>query len=580
MIRKMTKGIKRKKTNAKPAVRCAIYTRKSSNEGLEQDFNSLDAQREACEAFILSQKQEGWIALPEMYDDGGISGGTIDRPALKRLLADIEAHRVDAVVIYKVDRLTRALSDFAKIVAVFDKHGVSFVSVTQQFNTTTSIGRLTLNMLLSFAQFEREVTGERIRDKIAASKKKGMWMGGNPPLGFDCKDRNLVVNEIEAKTVRHIFRRYLEVESVRLLKDQLHADGVISKLRRASDGSTYGGKPLARGALYLMLQNRIYRGEIVHKDKSYPGLHQAIVDQKLWDEVQAVLARNRVAREAGGDANQPGLLAGLLHDARGQPMTPTHAIKKGKRYRYYVSRPLLAERAGATCGQRLPAASLEPLIVERIRVLLADPGTLLDALQGHLKSVAMQRQLIDRAGQIAKSLPELSGQDLKVFIQRIASRIQVHNDRVEITVDPVGLLVLLSGFQGNTATADLKGMAPIVLTVEARLKRTGIEKRMVLGNGLEAATADPSLLRIIARAHSIRARLFDDTTLSLKEIAKEEDVVGSYVTRLLRLSFLAPDIVAAILKGEQPPELTASRLAKSKNLPLDWTEQRKVLGFT
>ena len=351
-------------------------------------------------------------------------------------------------------------------------------------------------------------------------------------------------------------------------------------MRRASDGSTYGGKPLARGALYLMLQNRIYRGEIVHKDKSYPGLHEAIVDRKPWDEVQAVLAGNRVAREAGIDANQPGLLAGLLHDARGQPMTPTHAIKKAKRYRYYVSRPLIAERAGATCGQRLPAASLEPLVVERIRGLLADPGAVLDALRGHLESAPMQRQLVDRAGQMAKSLPGLSRPDLRVFIVRIASRIQVHNDRVEITLDPVGLLMLLGGSQGNPATADLQGMAPIVLTVEARLKRTGIEKRMVLGNGLEAATADPSLLRLITRAHGIRERLFDDTTLSLKEIAKEEDVVGSYVTRLLRLSFLAPDIVAAILKGEQPAELTASRLAQWKNLPLDWTEQRKVLGFT
>jgi hypothetical protein len=329
-----------------------------------------------------------------------------------------------------------------------------------------------------------------------------------------------------------------------------------------------------------MLQNRIYRGEIVHKDKSYPGLHEAIVVQKLWDEVQAVLARNRVAREAGIDATQPGLLAGLLHDAWGQPMTPTHAIKKRKRYRYYVSRPLIAGRAGEICGQRLPAASLEPLIIERIGVLLVDPGALLDALQGHLESAPMQRQLVDRAGQMAKSLPGLSRQDLRVFIVRIASRIQVHNNRVEITLDPAELLMLLGGPLGNSATADLEGVAPIVLTVEARLKRTGIEKRMVMGNGLEAATADPSLLRLIARAHGIRERLFDDMTLSLKEIAKEEDVVGSYVTRLLRLSFLAPEIVAAILKGEQPPELTASRLARWKNLPLHWTEQRKVLGFT
>ncbi len=359
------------KPNDQRRLRCAVYTRKSSQEGLELSFNSLQAQREACEAFIESQRHEGWTVLADAYDDGGFSGGTVERPALQTLLADIEAGKVDVIVVYKVDRLTRSLSDFAKIVDVLDTHGVSFVSITQQFNTTTSMGRLTLNVLLSFAQFEREVTGERIRDKIAASKKKGMWMGGNPPLGYDCKDRNLVVNEVEAKTVRHIFRRYLEVGSVRLLKDQLDAEGIVSKVRRASDGSTYGGKPLARGALYLMLQNRIYRGEIVHRDKSYPGRHEAIVDQKPWDEVQAVLAQNRVAREAGIDANQPGLLAGLLHDARGQPMTPTHAIKKGKRYRYYVSRPLIAEPADATCGQRLPAASLGPLVVERIGVLLA-----------------------------------------------------------------------------------------------------------------------------------------------------------------------------------------------------------------
>src|SRR3954453_19888217 len=245
--------------NRSPAkLRCAIYTRKSSEEGLEQDFNSLDAQREACEAFIASQKHEGWNILPEMYDDGGFSGGTIERPAFQRLLSDVSEGRIDVVVVYKVDRLTRSLSDFAKIVDVFDRHAVSFVSVTQQFNTTSSMGRLTLNILLSFAQFEREVTGERIRDKIAASKKKGMWMGGQPSLGYDVRNRKLVINETEAKTVRMIFQRYVELKSVRDLKAELEAAGIVSKARIAADGSTYGGQRFGRGALYAMLQNRVY----------------------------------------------------------------------------------------------------------------------------------------------------------------------------------------------------------------------------------------------------------------------------------------------------------------------------------
>jgi site-specific DNA recombinase len=256
-------------------VRCAIYTRKSTEEGLEQDFNSLDAQREACEAFIASQKHEGWVMLPTCYDDGGYSGGTLERPALQRLLADIRVSKADVIVVYKIDRLTRSLLDFAKIVEVFDVHCVSFVSVTQAFNTATSMGRLTLNVLLSFAQFEREVTSERIRDKIAASKKKGMWMGGYPPLGYDVKDRKLVVNEAEAETVRYIFRRYQELRSVRLLKEHLDAGGIVSKNRMAPDGRTYGGKPIARGALYHMLQNRLYRGEIVHKNHAYPARARA-----------------------------------------------------------------------------------------------------------------------------------------------------------------------------------------------------------------------------------------------------------------------------------------------------------------
>ena len=324
-------------------VRCAIYTRKSSEEGLEQEFNSLQAQREACEAFINSQRHEGWVCLRAAYDDGGFSGATMDRPALQRLLADIAAGRVDTIVVYKIDRLTRSLADFAKIVEILDQRSASFVSVTQQFNTTTSMGRLTLNVLLSFAQFEREVIGERIRDKIAASKRKGMWMGGVPPLGYRVEDRKLLVIDSEAEIVRSIFRRYAELGSVRLLKQELDARGIKSKSWTSASGRLIGGKPFSRGALYLMLQNRTYLGEIVHKGQSHPGEHAPIVDQPLWDAVHSQLADNTAERSSGTRTRQPSLLAGLLFDPDGNPMTPTHAVKKGTRYRYYVSRPLITK---------------------------------------------------------------------------------------------------------------------------------------------------------------------------------------------------------------------------------------------
>jgi site-specific DNA recombinase len=304
-------------------IRCAIYTRKSSDEGLEQEFNSLDAQREACEAYIVSQRHAGWIALSDMYDDGGLSGGTMERPALKRLLEDIQAGKVQIVVVYKVDRLTRSLADFAKIVDIFDAHNASFVSVTQQFNTTTSMGRLTLNMLLSFAQFEREIAGERIRDKIAASKAKGMWMGDNVPLGYDVRERKLVVSEAEASTVRMIFQRYAELGSVALLKAELERAGIVSKRREGADGGLSGGKPFSRGALYLMLQNWLYRGNVAHKEKIYPGQHEAIIEPELWQAVQDRLAAGRRERSMAGGAEAPSLLSGLIFDSDGARLSPT-----------------------------------------------------------------------------------------------------------------------------------------------------------------------------------------------------------------------------------------------------------------
>jgi site-specific DNA recombinase len=348
------------------STRCAIYTRKSSDEGLEQEFNSLDAQREACEAYIVSQRHAGWIALSDMYDDGGLSGGTMERPALKRLLEDIQAGKVQIVVVYKVDRLTRSLADFAKIVDIFDAHNASFVSVTQQFNTTTSMGRLTLNMLLSFAQFEREIAGERIRGKIAASKKKGMWMGGDVPLGYDVKDRKLIVSKPEASSVRLIFRRYAELGSVSLLKAELDRLSIVSRRREGAGRRLAGGQRFSRGALYLMLQNRLYRGEITHQGVAYPGQHKAVLDPELWQIVQDKLTANRRERSLAVGTEAPSLLAGLIIDSDGNRMTPTHATKKVKRYCYYVSAPLLAGE-----GLRVSAGDIEALVLDRLRALLS-----------------------------------------------------------------------------------------------------------------------------------------------------------------------------------------------------------------
>src|SRR2546429_5292793 len=327
-------------TIGKTVFRCAVYTRKSTEEGLEQDFNSLDAQREACEAYIASQKAEGWLLVRDRYDDGGVSGATLERPALKRLLADIEGRRVDVVVVYKIDRLSRALMDFAKLVEVFDRNAVTFVSVTQSFNTTTSMGRLTLNVLLSFAQFEREVAGERIRDKFAASRRKGMWMGGNVPLGYDLKHRKLLVNEAEAKTVRLIFERYLDLGCVMALRTELERLGIRSKRRVTEAGRERGGASFSRGALYHLLKNRVYRGETVHKGTPHAGEHEAIIAEELWDAVMAKLAAQGGARRRGRVASGA-LLIGLIFDDRGNRMSPTYTVRKQSRYRYYVSQAVL-----------------------------------------------------------------------------------------------------------------------------------------------------------------------------------------------------------------------------------------------
>jgi site-specific DNA recombinase len=361
----------------KRRMRCAVYTRKSTDEGLDQEYNSIDAQRDAGHAYIASQRAEGWIPVADDYDDPAFSGGNMDRPALRRLLADIEAGKIDVVVIYKIDRLTRSLADFSKMVEVFERYGVSFVSVTQQFNTTTSMGRLMLNILLSFAQFEREVTGERIRDKIAASKRKGMWMGGVPPLGYDVENRRLIPNEQEAKLVRHIFQRFVELGSSTMLVKELRLDGVTSKSWTTQDGKVREGKLIDKSLVYKLLNNRTYLGELRHKEQWYPAEHPLIIDRDLWDQAHAILATNGRVRGNTTRATVPYLLKGIVFGNDGRALSPWHTTKKnGRRYRYYVPQRDCKEYAGASGLPRLPAAELESAVLDQLRSVLRAPDLL------------------------------------------------------------------------------------------------------------------------------------------------------------------------------------------------------------
>jgi site-specific DNA recombinase len=567
------------RTQRNGTVRCAIYTRKSSEEGLEQEFNSLQAQREACEAFVDSQRHEGWVCLPAVYDDGGFSGATMDRPALQRLLADITAGRVDTVIVYKIDRLTRSLADFAKIVEILDARGASFVSVTQQFNTTTSMGRLTLNVLLSFAQFEREVIGERIRDKIAASKKKGMWMGGVPPLGYRAEDRKLVIVDSEAEIVRFIFRRYAELGSVRQLKEELEAHSIQSKLRTSASGRISGGKPFARGALYLMLQNRIYRGEIVHNQQSYVGGHEPIIDQPLWDAVQAQLAGNAAQRNEGGKTRQPSLLAGILFDGDGNRMTPSHAVKKGTRYRYYVSRSLITkDRTEDSAGLRITAAEIEHLVSSRVHRWLLDPGSIYKSNSARLADSSMQQRLVARAADIGKRWPDLPVAHKRAVLNGLIERIEVSADQIDIRLRPPRLNALLDAAAPSQGATDDESE---ILSVPVRLRRAGREIRMVIDgtDPFAAAKPDARLIRLLLRARRFSATLVQGEGVPFASLAQREGVSRSYFTRLVRLSYLAPDITQAILDGRQPRDLTAEKLLDHSRLPLAWHDQRTVLGF-
>jgi DNA invertase Pin-like site-specific DNA recombinase len=447
----MKKPIQRRSASNEPAqtkpvvrkLRCAVYTRKSSEEGLEQEFNSLDAQREACEAYITSQKAEGWLLVPDRYDDGGISGATLERPALKRLLADIEAHRVDVVVVYKIDRLSRALMDFSKLVEVFDRNHVTFVSITQSFNTTTSMGRLTLNILLSFAQFEREVIGERIRDKFAASRKKGMWMGGYVPLGYDVRDRKLVVIERETATVRRIFEKFTKIGSVTELVRGLREEGVRGKRGRLID----------KGYVYQLFRNRVYIGEAVHKGAPYPGEHKAIISKPLWDKVHGILSQGARQRAVRTRSQTPALLKGLVFGPTGCAMTPTHTRKGGRLYRYYVSTDVLKHDAQACTVRRVPAAEIEGAVVDQVRGLLRAPEMIVRTWRAGRRLIAGLKE-----SEVREALQRLDPVWAELFPAEQARVIQLLVERVDVSPDGVDIRLRTEGL--TNLTVELNAVRP------------------------------------------------------------------------------------------------------------------------
>jgi site-specific DNA recombinase len=544
-------------------IRCAIYTRKSSEEGLEQGFNSLDAQREACAAYVLSQASEGWSLIADHYDDGGVSGGTLERPALQRLLADVAADMIDIIVVYKVDRLTRSLLDFSKLVEAFDAANVSFVSITQSFNTTTSMGRLTLNMLLSFAQFEREVTAERIRDKIAASKAKGMWMGGTPPLGYRPNGRSLVIVEEHARIIRDIYDRYLELGNVRLVTEQLARQGIYAPARVSVAGRSFGGRPLTRGQLYAILKNPIYVGDVAHHGQIHEGQHAAIIDRALWNQVQERLA-SHVRGEHRAIERTASLLAGKIVDQAGEALVATHACKGKVRYRYYVSRALQHGHDPATDGLRVPAREIEGLVAEQVAAFFDDPIALMTRA-----SVAMTPRTIAAITERCTSIAaELRRQRTHPGLRGLVHQVRVLPDRVEIDLS-------IDQIAGRLEVRSAEGARLLTIISEARLTRTGRVVRLVKSDGTAPAASvpDSTLVKLLLKAHrwwNILAK----GELNMDELARQEGVTSSYLTRIVRLAFLAPEVVDALLQGRPRVGIDGAALTSTGGLPTFWSEQK------
>jgi len=534
-------------------LRCAIYTRKSTEEGLDQAFNSLDAQREACEAYAISQRHEGWQVLSTRYDDGGFSGGNLTRPALQRLLADINDGKVDLVVVYKIDRLTRSLMDFSKLVETFDRHETSFVSVTQHFNTTSSMGRLTLNVLLSFAQFEREVTGERIRDKVAASKRKGMWMGGPVPLGYSLVDKALVVNEPEAALVRHIFERYCQLGCVQALKEELDQANSRGRSRLQRDGAIET-RAFSRGGLYAVLNRRLYLGEVHHKGESFEGQHDAIVPADLWAKAQAKLQNNRHERRTGKRASNTSLLAGMVKDGAGNRLIPSHSTKGDKRYRYYVTRP------GGEGKKRLclPAHDVERIGTEQwIHLLSAND---LD-VQLNIEDPTLSASLRANAECLVKRWKSMDTLERREILLQVNVQVLVNDRRIELSLEPARLTALLLETGKPVAQkATRRETVRLIKAVDAAFTKTAGETRILSQESSTIAAAmtpaHKTLLRAIAQGRAWAKALVAGEFTSAEEISFKTGLSAPHVARGLKCMCISPATIEKLIEGKGPPTLT------------------------
>ena len=562
-------------------VRCAIYTRVSTDAGLDQEFNSLDAQFDAAQAYIRSQAHAGWTMVRTRYDDGGFSGGSTDRPALQQLLTDIKAGKVKVIVVYKVDRLTRSLADFAKLVELFDSHGVSFVSVTQQFNTTTSMGRLTLNVLLSFAQFEREVTSERIRDKIGASKRKGLWVGGVVPLGYHAKDRKITVVENEAKTVRHIFSRYLELGSLSLLLADLRADGITTRIRPLTSGRTIGAIAFTRGPLAYLLRNRFYIGEIRFKGETFPGEQPAILDRQLFDAVQAKLEAQRTSHTATRHASDL-LLIGLIFDEHGNRMTPTYAIKNGVRYRYYISSRLnQGHNVKAGLLDRVSAAEIERLTIAAIRKRLGigpPTNTILNASRGCTAGDSTQPTDKHLIASHVSRVDVKTGQLLLTVQLEGADRMTANeSNRLDALRAP-----------GPSAVHDVhdeqRDQSTTTITIPWTKKPSKLPREIIRSSDVTArsdhrpirAETRTKLVMAIAKGRRWLDELVAGTVANVEQIADREKCSIRQVNRIVSLAFLAPDLVQAAIDGRLPRGIGVESL---RDCPIEWKQQRLMLGL-